>query len=146
MKYIRTKDGTILSLDDYNYSKKCHLYRPNKKYLKRLGIDFTMSCWCFDDEYDLIPPIFAKLYAERIKKEECRFADTIEELCDRFVLARRNIIVVSEEHTQYKLEGGDIWFDITKHELKLGIYGAIWTNKGLIYVAKLNKKGELELL
>ena len=26
------------------------------------------------------------------------------------------------------------------------IYGAIWTSKGLIYVAKMNEKGELELL
>ena len=29
---------------------------------------------------------------------------------------------------------------------KIQIYGAIWTDKGLIYVAKMNKKGELELL
>lgn len=26
------------------------------------------------------------------------------------------------------------------------IYGAIWTDKGLIYVAKMNEKGEFELL
>jgi hypothetical protein len=26
------------------------------------------------------------------------------------------------------------------------LYGAIWTDKGLIYVAKMNEKGELELL
>lgn len=26
------------------------------------------------------------------------------------------------------------------------VYGAIWTDKGLIYVAKMNDKGELELL
>ena len=26
------------------------------------------------------------------------------------------------------------------------IYGAIWTDKGLIYAAKMNDKGELELL
>lgn len=26
------------------------------------------------------------------------------------------------------------------------VYGAIWTDKGLIYVAKMNNKGELELL
>lgn len=26
------------------------------------------------------------------------------------------------------------------------IYGAIWTPKGLIYVAQLNERGELELL
>ena len=26
------------------------------------------------------------------------------------------------------------------------LFGAIWTDKGLIYVAKMNEKGELELL
>jgi hypothetical protein len=26
------------------------------------------------------------------------------------------------------------------------IYGAVWTDEGLIYVAQMNKKGELELL
>jgi len=26
------------------------------------------------------------------------------------------------------------------------IYGAIWTDKGLIYVAKMNDKGEFELI
>ena len=26
------------------------------------------------------------------------------------------------------------------------IYGAIWTDKGLIYVAKMNDKGDLELI
>ena len=27
-----------------------------------------------------------------------------------------------------------------------GVYGAIWTSKGLIYVAKMNENGELELI
>lgn len=29
---------------------------------------------------------------------------------------------------------------------RLDIYGTIWTNQGLIYVAKMNKDGELELI
>ena len=29
---------------------------------------------------------------------------------------------------------------------KYNIYGAIWTDKGLIYVAKMNDKGDLELI
>ena len=35
---------------------------------------------------------------------------------------------------------------ITDEMIKEGIYGAIWTSKGLIYVAKMNDKGELCLL
>lgn len=40
-------------------------------------------------------------------------------------------------------------FEILKRENNYPtaqIYGAIWTDKGLIYVAKMNDKGELELL
>ena len=64
-------------------------------------------------------------------------ADTIEELCDEFV-------------DIYKYEKPDIallrdikFFESYKNHT---VYGAIWTNKGLIYVAKMNDKGELELL
>lgn len=64
-------------------------------------------------------------------------ADTIEELCDEFVS------VYEKYH--------DHW-DNFKECLQLcwdggaEIYGAIWTDKGLIFVAKVNDKGELELL
>ena len=60
-------------------------------------------------------------------------ADTIEELCDEFVVEDRDEFAIF-------------------HNLKLAkktkgiIFGAIWTDKGLIYVAKMNDKGELELL
>lgn len=71
-------------------------------------------------------------------------ANTIEKLCDVFVC------LGSAEYQKY-----------VKHSLKealqkkewlkrigyaCNIYGAIWTDKGLIYVAKMNDEGELELL
>ena len=58
-------------------------------------------------------------------------ADTIEELCDCFV--------------DY-CEEDDSHFVSTEIQGIHEIYGAIWTDKGLIYVAKMNDKGELELL
>lgn len=64
-------------------------------------------------------------------------ADTIEELCDEFVFIKGNSKNVFPPITYNKQK--DIkFFD--------EIYGAIWTNIGLIYVAKMNEKGELELL
>ena len=60
-------------------------------------------------------------------------ADTIKELCDDFVM----------------ISDGKHKLDIGCHSYsdeKIQIYGAIWTDKGLIYVAKMNEKGELELL
>ena len=66
-------------------------------------------------------------------KEDNNFqvANTIEELCDEYV---------------YKEEVIDKRLLETYRKLGREIYGAIWTSKGLIYVAKMNDKGELELL
>ena len=62
-------------------------------------------------------------------------ADTIEELCDEFVCLEN------------KMAFHDLETITSSCNLKhLTIYGAIWTDKGLIYVAKMNEKGELELL
>ena len=58
-------------------------------------------------------------------------ADTIEELCDEFVCDH----FISNNTKDLR--------DLRPNGL---IYGAIWTDKGLIYVAKMNDKGELELL
>ena len=59
-------------------------------------------------------------------------ADTIEELCDEFVGIRKdNTKELLRYRPNYKY---------------VATYGAIWTDRGLIYVAKMNDKGELELL
>lgn len=72
-----------------------------------------------------------------------KVADTIEELCDEFV--------IDWLPTNHK----DI-FGIDKYSKKIiescignnktNVYGAIWTDKGLIYVAKMNEDGKLELI
>ena len=119
MKYIRTKDGKIgkvISVRDYNgpIPTFYHVQFANDK---EIYSDYELN-------------IIAK-------------ADTIEELCDEFVL------FYDSEETKPDLtyRGGfnDLYFqNELKHSAKC--YGAIWTNKGLIYVAKMNDKGELELL
>lgn len=76
-------------------------------------------------------------------EKDCKVADTIEELCDVFVSIHKTweypiIIEIKQASINY-----------TKECAKRGeqvIYGAIWTSKGLIYIAKLNEKGELELI
>lgn len=67
-------------------------------------------------------------------------ADTIEELFDWLVFKRDGKIMVLYETWDLAAQGegqGVLRFD--------EVYGAIETDKGLIYVAKLNK-GEFELL
>ena len=71
-------------------------------------------------------------------------ADTIEELCDGIVAIERNgkLKVPYVGKTPQDLK---VIIDLIDKE-NYEVYGAIWTNTGLIYVAKMNKKGELELL
>ena len=77
------------------------------------------------------------------KNEIVDEANTIEELCDEFVIAYENgarIVYGDLEWAKVKSIAS------SKIGIKLIIYGAIWTEWGLKYVAKMNSKGELELL
>ena len=117
MRYIRTKDGQILDMSkclDSN-TTQFGLLRFQKSYLNHKQ---TTIC------------------VKNIIKE----ADTIKELCNKFVY--HNI----ETGTFTVL---DTLLPLQKHS-KINVdyeqFGAIWTDTGLIYVAKMNEKGELELL
>ena len=67
-------------------------------------------------------------------------ADTLEELCDEIVrVCQPN----TKNEWHFVLGNKDSQFLIGNKHID---YGAIWTDKGLIYVAKMNDKGELELL
>ena len=73
-----------------------------------------------------------ELNDETIEREIIAEADTIEELCDEFVCDE--MFVYDKEEIKFLISEGEI------------VYGAIWTDKGLIYVAKMNESGVLELL
>ena len=121
MKYIRTKDKII---DTTN--------------VDRFSLYFELS-----GERN-VP--FSKI-DELLEKMILNQADTIEELCDEYVA-----IYKDENKSARVLEAFGDYRQLDEKQLiyniKNGwnIYGAIWTNKGLIYVAKMNDKGELELL
>ena len=74
-------------------------------------------------------------------------ADTIEELCDEFVIVRKDDISTGGDLDTYEdmksQRQCDIDWEVEEDYL---YYGAIWTSKGLIYVAKMNESGILELL
>lgn len=63
-------------------------------------------------------------------------ADTIEDLCDLIFCWRG-------KHWGFFMP---IELEMINKEKWEKIYGAIFTDKGLIYVAKMNKRGKLELL
>ena len=71
-------------------------------------------------------------------------ADTIEELCDTFVIIGKD----KDENNNPVLWNikQDIPFLMKYYFNYNVIYGAIWTSKGLIYVAKMDDEGNLKLL
>ena len=126
MKYIRTKDAIY----DTSNMKWCECSKQASYYK--------------DKNYMHYVPI--------------KTADTIEELCDGFV-------VISEEYVEphYVKElidtnaldfenhwrpygNGKVLNKFCQELIDAVIYGAIWTDRGLKYVAKMNDKGEMELL
>ena len=79
------------------------------------------------------------------KIEPLAKSDNLAELCDEFV-----IHVISEEtefEAHYEYDDFDTFKGAKiKEGYKGSHYGAIWTDKGLIYVAKMNEDGELVLI
>ena len=123
MKYIRTKDGIWLFGGTH--------HKGDVIIGKKQEIDFG---YCFD------------------KKDIIGEADTIRELIDEVVVSNPE----SDPHysSQTFLAEKRTWdFFLSKAETEFAkehgvkIRGAIWTDKGLIYVTKpVNEKGGLELL
>ena len=85
-----------------------------------------------------------RISAQSFGIEAVKYADTIEELCDGICAIERNgkLKVPYVGKTAQDLKVIIDLIDKDNYE----VYGAIWTDKGLKYVAKMNEKGELELL
>lgn len=69
-----------------------------------------------------------------------RQAEAIEDLCDEFVGVDNDNV----RNAQFMKP-----FDYYMRSLNpkdVSLYGAIWTDKGLIYVSKINEEGRWELL
>ena len=77
-------------------------------------------------------------------EEPIRESENIEDLCDRFVgyfeCFNRSYYFI------YKNSYDELKSDVQTFSPNCSAYGAIWTSKGLIFVAKMNDKGDLELI
>lgn len=70
-------------------------------------------------------------------------SENLEELCDEFVM------VDNSENKPYRpfiIYGRSLGELKERQSCNESLYGAIWTDKRLIFVAKMNDKGELELI
>ena len=123
MKYIRTKDKRILKV----FKDNVGLYQENDgvAYYRKETIDFETSYY--------LP-----------KSQIVNQADSIEELCDEFVLVSPYRFKKPKTATELEKDLEEMK-DFYNGEDDI-IYGAIWTEWGLKYVAKMNDKGELVLL
>lgn len=92
---------------------------------------------CLDGK--VVTCVYTRKHEWIAKSDILKQAKFIDELCDCFVYwfneSDKPIIAIANEM-------GYVPHCYTIKQ----IYGAIWTDKGLIYVAKTNDKGELELL
>lgn len=86
-----------------------------------------------------------------LKEEIIKQADTIKELCDERVLTRYFDETKYIHHeilpkTQWDMMAKSVAARLANGITDCNYYGAIWADKGLIYVAKMNEKEELELI
>lgn len=123
MKYIRTIENKIINIEDtiQRFKNKQDLSVIERDIVKCVITEST-------DDYG---------YKRRVIKE----ANTIEKLCDEFILHDRGRSCIIGD-----IEAREIAADKT-----VSVYGAIWVEDGggnpiLKSVAKMNEKGELELL
>lgn len=153
--YIRIKDEIL----DYNTNKCIYVIRDSSKESENCYVSYHWDNWrkyflidyqnCILFSYNSAQSFISDLIQENLEYQnlvielspyykDCKQADTIEELCDEFVLLERN----SKPRIFETLKGA-INNKIYEDEV---IYGAIWTDKGLQFVARMHKKGGLELI
>lgn len=126
MKYIRMKNKWSDDFEGSEIVKEVYQIYNVKK-----GDD--MNLWAFNFEG------FPYCITEDMIIAQ---SDTIEELCDEFILFDKEY-----PHDFYIDHYYEDILEVYEQEKRTrDLYGAIWTDKGLIYVAKVNEKGELELL
>ena len=123
MKYIRTKDG-IFDLSRFKFEKGD---------IDQSKVGSRQDCYLEQHNIEYCP--HRCIWVKDIIKQ----ADTIEELCDEAVFFDK------DNKPHYESQEGNIWYlgaSLFTETLRFGTF----TDKGLIYVAKMNDKGELELL
>jgi len=122
MKYIRIKDGIFE--------------------VEKLNLDKIVGAI----QYHILDNILIKrMYGSETHMYKYKIlaqADTIEELCDDFILKEKmREVIYYHKSTKF-----DDLKTIAMLNERYTLYGAIWTIKGLIYVAKMNSEGKLVLI
>ena len=147
MRYIRTKDGHIIDVGAFIEKEK-----SNKYYKEHIFEELENR----DNECHIRwTAIGTKENSSKSQRgKRCEFgayfdspfikqSDTIEDLCDRFVLVDRDDEGPIEQELigkRYRAMLDEFKFRISigSDLSKMDLYGAIWMDRGLIYVAKFD--------
>ena len=115
MRYIRTKSN---------------IYETEARYLDNNGK------WI---GYSLVDYDMAFIVRSQVNRE----ADTIEELCDEFVVIRDTTKITQ----LVRADDIDYLKEVMESDKRIiEVKGAIWTEWGLKYVARMNNDGKLKLI
>lgn len=132
MKYIRTKDG-IFDLSRFKFEKGD---------IDQSKVGSRQDCYL--EQHDIEYCLHRCIWVKDIIKQ----ADTLEELIDEYIVDETAYKTFGKkkpylsEHSFYQ------WVDEIDfaYECGVNLYLGIWVDGELRKVAKVNKKGELELL
>lgn len=116
MMYIRTKDGRIIDTTKIV---------TGSKYM-----DFATN----DESFRVI-----------FKTEPLAKSENLEELCDGFYIDEGDEVCFSEAYMDTNFNKIKAFY-LSTFDFTSTLYGFIKTKNGLMYIAKLNKKGKLELI
>ena len=161
-KFIRTKYGKILELEKTSEcifsirnknvdSENCYVSYLWDNWKKYYLIDYK-DCMLFS--YNSAQSFIDDLIKENLNYQDlvielspyykdCKQGDTIEELCDCFVVVGKKHYIWDKQHCL------GLTFEQVKQSYSaydFEIYGAVWREWGLKYVAKMNANGDLELI
>ena len=114
--YVRTKNK-IYKVESETFNKKGYF----------IG-DYDV----FIGDYDII-----------LKEQVINQSENLFELIDEFVIIRDSTKI----NQLVRIDNIEYLKEMMKEDKRIvAIKGAIWTDKGLIYVAKMNDEGDLELI
>lgn len=134
-KYVRTTHGVFEISKEYGDCVMCGTEQEFKNLCKK-----NFDCYYIDAGKQAI---YSRRNGIGIMLPYIKSADAIEELCDAAVVEWEN----DETPGCYEYIDKDVLLALLKTIDGINIYGAIYIKgKGLIYVAKMNEKGEFELL
>lgn len=132
--YIRTKDN-LYEITDKQYDILCGNLTDKEKENYKNITSFGLGS------------VEEGTYQSILIKDILEYSENLEDLCDLFYLDRGGDIDINDFYDKYQFDvAKEYYLEEVKHFVPIKLKAYIDTDKGLIYVAKMNENGELELI